>query len=369
MRIRGRKFNGLISQIVSASDGAARLPVYECLVVAVCRSCSRDLACFLDVANAVRSVERNEFRRHALSTRLRFCQTKSCPSTLAHAGELWVSLLEKAYAKLHGSYFALDDGSLTDALVDLTGGVVTKLKLVRTLLKPLSCCSVLAHGAVMYLHQQRIATSTTHCNNISASAHIPALHAEICFAKPAVLQDEFEGGQLVESGALWTRMLLYCSWGYIMAAVRKVQASNDDDGGNDEEADNGASVAAADAAAGGLLANHAYSVVDCRLLPDGTRLVRVHNPWPAGDWQGAWSAGSREWSHAGAPPAANSNCARLHGNKLHMCKPMILVLCLALHRKRRLKQKTHNGRRGVVMQMRRVRAIWRRRWRIAAHSG
>jgi hypothetical protein len=35
----------------------------------------------------------------------------------------WPGIVEKAYAKLHGSYVSLQGGSVADALVDLTGSV------------------------------------------------------------------------------------------------------------------------------------------------------------------------------------------------------------------------------------------------------
>lgn len=50
---------------------------------------------------------------HAADTGLAFSR--------AHGGQLWVCLLEKAYAKAHGCYRAISGGEIAEALLDLTG--------------------------------------------------------------------------------------------------------------------------------------------------------------------------------------------------------------------------------------------------------
>ncbi|KAK4135222.1 cysteine proteinase [Trichocladium antarcticum] len=49
----------------------------------------------------------------------------------------------------------------------------------------------------------------------------------------------------------------------------------------------------------GIEEGHAYVVMEARTMKNGTRLVKLRNPWgktKKGIWEGAWSDGSKEWT-------------------------------------------------------------------------
>lgn len=58
-----------------------------------------------------------------------------CFAKCAHANEIWLPLLEKAYAKVHGDYAAIAGGFPGEGVEDMTGGVTTTIDTNKVLSK------------------------------------------------------------------------------------------------------------------------------------------------------------------------------------------------------------------------------------------
>lgn len=46
----------------------------------------------------------------------------------------------------------------------------------------------------------------------------------------------------------------------------------------------------------GIIARHAYTILDAIFSPSGSRLLKLRNPWGQGEWHGSWSDRDQKWS-------------------------------------------------------------------------
>lgn len=162
--------------------------------------------------------------------------------------EMWVMLLEKAFAKLCGSYAALDGGRTLWALHAMTGDV---------------CFPVYRRpdGTWQRNEVRYVGSAADRCKIA-----------------------EYRTDDVWDSAELFERVLQYARTGAIIAAGRFNSEGTEV---RDSER--------------GVVSGHAYSVLAVEALtslPSGRRfqLVKLRNPWGSFAWRGDWSDSSEQWA-------------------------------------------------------------------------
>ena len=167
--------------------------------------------------------------------------------------EFWVPLIEKAYAKIHGSYYALVSGCIDDGLVDMTGLVSKKVLKDNDLLSMPSKIEDLWNKLKYY--------------------------SSVKFDKD-----------------LWTQSGKKVTSKYFTRNKSMMGCSVDPNSRNKEMevSMKGHKI--------GIIAGHAYSILDAFEIPKArskkprkcSRLLRIRNPWGNYEWNGKWCDNSEE---------------------------------------------------------------------------
>ena len=173
--------------------------------------------------------------------------------------ELWAMILEKAFAKLCGSYAALEGGHTLFALEALTGEKVYKFHRGGGE-------SGKAGGGGEW-KKFRMEHEPTAKNR-----------REVAFRG---------GGQALASDAMFD-------------LVKKLDAQGCVIGAGTLGKDATLSEGRGDAKAGGIVPGHAYTVIAVKEVVAGlsgstVRLLKIRNPWGSFEWKGAWGDASAEW--------------------------------------------------------------------------
>uniref|UniRef100_A0A671VVW7 Calpain-3 n=1 Tax=Sparus aurata TaxID=8175 RepID=A0A671VVW7_SPAAU len=207
--------------------------------------------------------------------RIPTCNNKLVFTKSFRNNEFWSALLEKAYAKLHGSYEALKGGNTLEAMEDFTGGVTEFFELSEA---PKDLYSImrkaLQRGSLMGCSIDR---KTKYLKSFSflISGNLDCNHE----VQNKYIDKEY---LLVRCIALKIQPEL-CS----MCAVSAFQVFSA------SELESRTDL--------GLVRGHAYSIIgleECDEVAKNTkvRLIRLRNPWGFVLWKGPWSVNSKEWS-------------------------------------------------------------------------
>ncbi|CAG8502677.1 7767_t:CDS:1 [Funneliformis mosseae] len=180
--------------------------------------------------------------------------------------EMWVPLLEKAYAKLCKCYEALKSGSASDALVDLTGTIPETIDLPNSIPKNFdlpnhSTFSDIDSVPINQISPTNNQISPDNYNNIVGQMGVKKFVMMIQTAR--------------QRGALMS-----CSINALEDERQQERLPN------------------------GLIIGHAYGVTDIRRIraplmrrnsQNEIILIRLHNPWGEVEWNGDWSDRSDKW--------------------------------------------------------------------------
>jgi len=175
----------------------------------------------------------------------------------AARGSLWVPLLEKAWAKLHGSYQAIESGLPSEAFRALTGAPVRYYRLSEARRKRANLSSMTPSGV------------------LRGDAYVPGTGA--------ISRDA--AGDTTEE--IWSALMEAVVSGFPVCG-----SCGSQDG--EERFDSTT----------GLVHGHSYTVL-CARIADGKRFALLRNPWGAGRggndlgsgrWHGAFARGGAQWT-------------------------------------------------------------------------